>query len=209
MFEIEDEFDSALDMGDNNDGFSIQNHRRLSGASSRRGRTNPPASPPKLITRTRLNSVMTRPEIYSPLAQVFNPLVVEDDQNRETPNASSSLASGVSYGPATRRRMTSIHTGQQRRVTHDGLYAQMHRKVPVMSDKHSPPDQGPLRSRSHERWTSPSTTAKEIKDSEENTGEDPSNSAILHRLEDMEQRQARIEELLTQIAHNMKNHNVS
>ncbi|KAF4610858.1 hypothetical protein D9613_007044 [Agrocybe pediades] len=204
VFEIEDAFDSALDIGDNNDGFSVLNHRRLSGASSRGGRPNVQTSPPKNIARARLNSIMTRAEAYSPLAQVFNPLLLEDDHAREANNASSSTTTGVSYGPASRRRLTSIHTGQHRRVTHDGLMQSMQKKFPVMNDKSSPPDRAFLRSRSHERYTSPSSTAGEIKDAEDNSGEDPNSAMIINRLEEMERRQVRIEELLTQISQNLK-----
>ncbi|KAI0644236.1 hypothetical protein C8Q79DRAFT_974910 [Trametes meyenii] len=72
------------------------------------------------LPRTRVNSVLTRglelaQSASSPLAQIFQPLVVDDDLAAEersqsdagTPGASGAAA--ISYGPATRRRLSSMH----------------------------------------------------------------------------------------------------
>ncbi|KIM44732.1 hypothetical protein M413DRAFT_442685 [Hebeloma cylindrosporum] len=196
VFELEEEFDSALDTTDNNDDFSIQNQRRFSGVSMRTGRA---SSPPKPNARARLNSAMNRVtegQILSPLAQVFNPLVVEDDVTREP-----YISPGVSYGPATRRRPLSIRPSQ-RRPQPDQLSAQSPsnqlRRSPGTGDKDS------LRSPSQDRHTvDHPMTAASVKDIENNTTGDLQQSAIMKRLDDLEKRQERIESLLQGLSHNI------
>ena len=80
---------------------------------------NPAPNQPPL--RARVNS-MTGPQNFtSPLAQIFQPLVVDDDLMEEDDNASEASSPpqnmgvhfpsppGVSYGPASRRRLSSMH----------------------------------------------------------------------------------------------------
>lgn len=69
------------------------------------------------LPRARLNSIATRgvdlaQAIVSPLAQVFQPLVVDDDRDGDADALSQDGGGGggalVSYGPASRRRLTSM-----------------------------------------------------------------------------------------------------
>ncbi|KAI1793525.1 hypothetical protein LXA43DRAFT_971864 [Ganoderma leucocontextum] len=89
------------------------------------------AQPPQPIHRPRINPLVTRgldivQAAASPLAQIFQPLIVDDDMILEEParepvdGAPASHGDGsdgapsalVSYGPATRRRLTSMHVPQ-------------------------------------------------------------------------------------------------
>ncbi|KAF8159446.1 receptor-activated Ca2+-permeable cation channel [Crassisporium funariophilum] len=201
VFEIEDDFDSALDNGDNNDGFSIQNQRRLSGGSSRRGRQVHPSSPPKAVPRARITSIMNRgfeTQTFSPLAQVFNPVVVEEDIMEE-PNSGSSAPQGISYGPASRRRLMSMQS--QRRAPPEPFGVQPMKRFPALSDKGTPPEQGILRSRSQDRYPMQGRPGPgEIKSMDDNNNDDPERSIFMSRLDDIERRQKRMESLLTQIS---------
>ncbi|OSD02921.1 hypothetical protein PYCCODRAFT_1388954 [Trametes coccinea BRFM310] len=86
----------------------------------------PPAHIP--LPRARVNSLVTRglelaQSASSPLAQIFQPLVVDDDggpddQTMFSDGAASAggmssgngaATTGISYGPATRRRLSSMH----------------------------------------------------------------------------------------------------
>lgn len=220
---MEDEYESALDIGDNNDGFSIRHQRRLSVNSTRRGRiprhsspgrmprqtTSPQrmprhSSPSKPIpqARARLNSTMNH-DNFSPLAQVFNPLLVEDDHNMDQ---GPSMVPGISYGPVTRRRLTSF-VASNRNVAPEILshsHSNHSKKFPTLSDKSSPSEQGILRSASQDLLRPPHiSTATEIKDAEEDTGETQEQSIIISRLEEIEKRQQRIESLLAHISENI------
>ncbi|KAH9840257.1 uncharacterized protein C8Q71DRAFT_483332 [Rhodofomes roseus] len=140
IFEIGDLYEnSALDMEDADQlsPTNVLEHRRPSQASraSRRrvsqshsqtstpprsalslsAKSERPASGPSSIPlpRHRLNSLVTRgldnvQSVASPLAQVFQPFVVEDENDPEQEGGAL-----VSYGPASRRRLSSM----QRRPT--------------------------------------------------------------------------------------------
>jgi len=141
-------------------------------------------------------------QAFSPLAQVFNPLVVEDDVMREP-----YLSPGVSYGPATRRRPLSIQPSQ-RRPQPDPLstpsQSNQLKKFHHTSDKDSPPGPGFIGSPSQERHAvDHAMTAAEVKDMEDNMNGDLQQSAIMKRLDDMEKRQERIESLLQDLSHNI------
>uniref|UniRef100_A0A8H7XT63 Ion transport domain-containing protein n=1 Tax=Psilocybe cubensis TaxID=181762 RepID=A0A8H7XT63_PSICU len=224
VFDLEDEFgnESALDTGDNGNGVSIRSQRRLSGHSTRRGRvvrqsspgrmprysTSPQrmprhSSPSKPIpqARARLNSAMNH-ENFSPLAQVFNPLLVEDDHITDQGPA---MSSGISYGPATRRRLTSF-VASNKNLAPDISMPSISNPSKKFGDKSSPSEQGILISGSHDLLQPPQhiSTATEIKDAaEEDTGESREESAIISRLEEIERRQQRIESLLTRISHSI------
>ena len=210
MFEIEEEFDSALDTtADNNDGFSVLHQRRVSSASSRR---HFPSSPPKAIPRARLSSMMNRGfegQSYSPLAQVFNPVVQEDDANSDPyVSGSSAPQAGISFGLVTRRRLMSIQPSQRRVTESAANPALAHiRGIPAIGDKNSPPKRGAARSRSHDADHSRRPLPKphqmvteDIKIAENAMTDERAQFAVLRRLEEMEKRQERIEALLVEIS---------
>lgn len=140
----------------------------------------------------------------SPLAQIFQPLIVDDEP--AALDIQPPPQSMVSFGPASRRRLTSMH--QHRRGNTDGgggQYSPPHKAMPtkegggiglglrrfpgiIGSDalSESPPTMS----------TSPSSipTAMQIKQGEADSGGPD------RRMDDMEQRQRRMEKLLEKIA---------
>lgn len=218
IFEIEEDFESALDTGEGaHDVYSqSQSQRRFSGAS-----ISPPApppqpqssSPPRAIPRLRVNSAVNRGAdatafIHSPLAQVFQPLVVDEDRFKTTTNNATNalFPTGISYGPASRRRLTSIQS--MHRGAHEPLQTQLQlntgKKFPIIA-RGSPKDrEGPFRRElSSERMPE---TVTEVKEQEDASGtNNPGQAQWLERLTQIEQRQARIENLLSQIAKNIGN----
>lgn len=173
VFEIENEYESALDTdGTAND--SSRGQRRPSGGSNRREHLS------KIIPRARLSSSVHHPPEFqstSPLAQVFNPIL----------DANTRLEPGISFGPATRRRVTSM-----------------------------PPSQLQTPERQHQLQTFPSSRERESPSpnhDDENeslskgtiikAGDELGNGldfSIIQRLDAMEQRHQRIEELLLQLS---------
>ncbi|KAI0073518.1 hypothetical protein K474DRAFT_1686181 [Panus rudis PR-1116 ss-1] len=87
-------------------------------SSPRKAESTTPQRAPLPLPRARINSILSRgmdlmQNTASPLAQVFQPLIMDDypesaDQP-QTPTADSPPAPLVSYGPATRRRLSSMH----------------------------------------------------------------------------------------------------
>lgn len=205
-------------MGDSADDVypHTQSQRRFSGVSISPP-TPPsqpsPSSPPRAIPRLRLNSVVNRgvdATAFSPLAQVFQPLVVDEDPFRTTTNSAATNASGslfptgISYGPASRRRLTSIQS--MHRGAHEPLQTQLQlntgKKFPLIG-RGSPKDrEGPFkRDVSLERMPE---TVMEVKEQEGASGTNsPGQMQWLERLTQIEQRQVRIEDLLSQIAKNV------
>ena len=176
VFDIEEEFDSALDV-DGNDGSSTRNQRRPSfqkgGAVTG-------------IPFRRFNTTISA-QSGSPLAQVFNPLVVGD--NIEDSGSSLAAQPVVSYGPLSRRRITST---QKRPVEpSDQAHSTQLNRFPTIS----PPEHGILRSRSQDRTLK--SKASNISDDEQHPQQQ---SEFMQRLDDIEKRQERIEVLLTQIS---------
>ncbi|KAH9940898.1 uncharacterized protein BXZ73DRAFT_42553 [Epithele typhae] len=98
--------------------------------------TQPPAPAPVPPPRQRINSILTRgfevaQAAASPLAQIFQPLVVDDDilpeEDEDDEDGGSGSGAGhglsasppaLSYGPAMRRRLMSLHVAptQPRRI---------------------------------------------------------------------------------------------
>ncbi|KAJ7760568.1 receptor-activated Ca2+-permeable cation channel [Mycena metata] len=147
VFEIQDEFmESALGTEEisafNGDAFKLHQRRMSPFSSPARPHPPPPPSAPQPeasssaashpqvpVPRTRVASLMNRGAevahtFTSPLAQIFQPLVVDDGgiPEDEVPNHSGSAAppppvaappAGVSYGPAYRRRLSSMHVHDQ------------------------------------------------------------------------------------------------
>ncbi|TFK39792.1 hypothetical protein BDQ12DRAFT_722005 [Crucibulum laeve] len=211
IFEIEDEYDSALDTIDDNVSFGGHQLRRVSASSAIRPPrpTQAPAdSPPRPIPRPRVHSVLVRTadssqNFPSPLAQVFQPLVVDEDiPEEESEDTATAAPSGVSYGPASRRRLASIQSMHKR--PGDSLLTQVQSNVmkrfPVMG-KGSPPHD--ILSRSPDALPMADRLASgETKvETEDNITE---MGQWTKRLEEIERRQGRIEILLTQIADNIK-----
>ncbi|KAL1726221.1 hypothetical protein EV714DRAFT_255095 [Schizophyllum commune] len=228
-------------------------HRRLSSsttATKRRPSTplqsptavmNPAPNQPPL--RTRVNS-MTGPQNFtSPLAQIFQPLVVDDDLMEEDDNASEASSPpqnmgvhfpsppGVSYGPASRRRLSSMHrprmeSGVRRfpilgRVVSEGsgngvlsespeqaggmLHGRGEGEGPTVQQPTavaagSPLGSTPLASARGATSPTPSATAQQVVDTRADTGAAP---GWVTRLDKMEARQQRIEDMLQQLVQGM------
>lgn len=220
IFELEDEFDSALDTGDHHDDTSIQNGRnlshaamrRLSGASSRRGRPSHAPLPSKTSPHTKLNTLINRVNdvnAFSPLAQVFNPILGHhDDGDRDAHIYGSPPATqGISYGPASRRRLTSILSSHPRPAPETFSNGQSsNRPNRIVSGQETTPQHGiPPRSRSQDpHLTRSPVSAQEVKDLEDDIGENPEQATMISRLDDIERRQAKIESLLIEISNSMK-----
>jgi hypothetical protein len=226
-----------------------------SGQQPPRQQTEPPP-------RTRVNSVFQRGSLgdaqnnfSSPLAQVFQPLVVDIPEegaletDKVPPSGSSSpIAPIISYGPASRRRLSSLAPAPQPELFR-GQQNQAHstafRKFPTLpnqpSNTHLHPNQaqpmsrstsnpqppppfsqspelseavsggrGPMTAKSQQPQlvSSPEpasevmlpghTTATQLEELEE-THPDQISSDMKRRLEKIEERQKRIENLLEQI----------
>ena len=144
---------------------------------------------------------------YSPLAQVYNPVVVDVDDNamEYLSNPGNSSLPVISYGPATRRRLTTT----QRRpmeLPDQAVSTQLKRfpTIPPTNYKVSPPEHGILRSRSQDRSLKKQrSSALQSNISDISNGE-LQESTLMQRLDDIERSQAKIESLLNQISQNMR-----
>ena len=149
---------------------------------------------------------------YSPLAQVYNPVVVDDINLEDLSNAGNSTFPVISYGPATRRRFTST----QRRPMElpdqtDSTQFKRFPTIPTSNYKVSPPEHGILRSRSQDRnsRTQPSTALQSktshisLQSTSHVSNGELQESAFMQRLDAIERSQAKIESLLAQISQNI------
>lgn len=149
-----------------------------------------PPSPAKSIPRHRLTSFGRAVEGPSPLAQIYQPLVVQDAQE------SAALGpSGVSFGPAHRRRLSSMQSTH--RITHPdplGIQEQSTslRRFPVMST--TPLSDAPLSE----------SPDQHLGSKDEITGDAGNAKQLIARLDTMEQRQERIEDMLIQLTSYLK-----
>ncbi|KAJ7066620.1 receptor-activated Ca2+-permeable cation channel [Mycena amicta] len=244
VFEIEDELmESALaaeGTSTNGDAFKAQVQRRMSPYSSPI-RPNPPPTPtsnreppassstparPIPGPRTRVTSLMHRgaevaQTFTSPLAQIFQPLVVDDGgipeeitnpemQNRaHAPAATSDGRSstgvghgvvppppaGVSYGPAYRRRLSSMHGRDISGGAATGLHTRRASETPRMLFPTSEGDDDVFSSSPDDRDSSSALpTAEDVEEKKD---------VWLERLDKMEVRQQRIEELLEKIVQSL------
>ncbi|KAJ7281492.1 receptor-activated Ca2+-permeable cation channel [Mycena rebaudengoi] len=246
VFEIEDELmESALatdETGTNEDIYKLHRQRRMSPYSSPTRPQNSPeqassSSPapapaptrPVPAPRTRVASLMHRgadvaQTFTSPLAQIFQPLVVDDglpeaDQSQghaPGPHTQGSAPPpGVSYGPAYRRRLSSMHARDK--SGHAPMYGQLqhsqahtrHHDVPRAmfpsgndADSRSQGDNRPFSASPEERALSSSSlpTAEEVEEKNEGS----SGADLMKRLEQIEARQKRIEGLLERIAEDVR-----
>lgn len=142
--------------------------------------------------RRRVNSQMSRADItqgMSPLAQVFQPLMmddVDDDTKEGTPR--STPAPIVSYGPASRRIASVRHP--------DPIPIAQHRPSwPVIDTRPDILDGPGLLSSSPQQSIQPETA----EEAEETSFEDRSMVRWLERMKRMEERQKRIEDLLLEL----------
>ena len=156
----------------------------------------------------------------SPLAQVYNPVVVDDNNMMEDfSNTGNSTLPVISYGPATRRRFTS--TQRRPLELHDQADSTQFRRfptIPVSNYGVSPPEHGILRSRSQDRNSKmqPSSSLQpktsnislQSKASHNSNGE-LQESAFMQRLDAIERSQAKIESLLNRISQNIGSPNTS
>ena len=121
----------------------------------------------------------------SPLAQNFQPLMVDDDIPEEQAPHSSLTIPAISYGPASRRRQSVM---QRSPVADSAVH--MAQRSSMMDNQVSLP--GSPEAASHAE----PATAEEI--TERKTSETLS-SELTQRLEQLEQGQKRIEELLLKL----------
>lgn len=117
----------------------------------------------------------------SPLAQLFQPLIV-DDAIPEDSYPHAGTREGVSYGPVSRRRLSSVTTLQKTAPT----------QRETENENVSSPGQGPGE-RSGLLWEP--ETAEETQEEESTLG----SLAWARRLDSMEKRQKRMEEVLSDI----------
>ena len=157
---------------------------------------------------------------FSPLAQMYNPVVIDDSNIMEDiANTGNSTLPVISYGPATRRRFTST----QRRPMDlpDQADSSQFRRFPsnpVTNFGISPPERGYLRSRSQDRNSrtqhsatlQPKTSNISLQSkSSHMSGGEFQESAFMQRLDAIEKSQAKIESLLSQISQNLSSTNTS
>lgn len=176
--------------------------RPSSNAPERFVRRDPSPQPPAAVAspRLRLGSMLNRgaemaQNLASPLAQIFQPLVVDEDIPEE--NGSSSLLNvptGISYGPAHRRKSLMHRTPAV-----DAAVSRTAFRFPSMGS-HDSRD-------AHQVSSSPDPvsevygmqTAEEAEEDEEESG---GMIRWMERLDKLEQGQKRIEDLLLRISQN-------
>ncbi|KAJ7708673.1 hypothetical protein B0H17DRAFT_1165735 [Mycena rosella] len=246
VFEIEDELmESALatdELSTNGDAFKLQRQRRMSPYSSptrpqqhqpavgpteqeQSSSSSPQRHVPVPAPRNRVTSLMQRgaeaaQTFTSPLAQIFQPLVVDDggipqdsaqEQSRAQAHHNQAAAghplavpgapTGVSYGPAYRRRLSSMHVQPGHAPVHMQSHAHVRRSSegPRMLFPTGAGDDDPFSASPDERVMSTGSlpTATEVEENKDD-GE------LMQRLDKMEARQERIEELLQRIAQDVR-----
>lgn len=147
----------------------------------------------------RINSMLNRgaevtQTFTSPLAQIFQPLIVDDDIPEEAEPSPTHLGipNGVSYGPASRRR----HSIMQRNPAADSATNQQHR-FPSIGSHHG--GQEAQLSASPDAYPSEREpeTAEEIQEEESSAG---GMVQWAKRLQSLEEGQKRIEDLLVQLS---------
>jgi hypothetical protein len=168
-----------------------------------------PPSPSNAI-RARLNSMAPRAldTSPSPLAQVFQPLVVTDTIPEEPLEPTQPI--GLGYAPGRRRRLSSI---QSTKRSEDSLFnqAQPHAmtKFPLVA-KTSSGASVPLSKSPNQLSGGGSPTSATVETQTPDMAVQDYSAGILdwtRRMDEMERRQGRIEELLVQIAHDIKGAN--
>ncbi|KAL5531360.1 hypothetical protein ACEPAG_4237 [Sanghuangporus baumii] len=178
-----------------------------------------PSSPPSTKgIRQRLASVVQRGteavnNITSPLAQIYQPLVVDDDIVEEEAEPSQTMQpSNLNYAPGMRRRLSSMHRfppmqpmSAHRRLnsmygqTRDGnlLDGGVLQESPRSTDPFAHDREG----RIEEEGTSPPEPASQVLEGEETSSRGPQ---INERLAKIEERQKRLEELILQLIEDLR-----
>lgn len=157
--------------------------------------------------RRRLNSMFNKTDtLPSPLAQVFQPVVVDDEIPEEhafDKGVSLQPHSGnghmVSYGPASRRRLSSMHL-VSRRGADSAVQASDSSQRPAFPVVDTRPEvlvAGPL-SASPNRQPE---TVEQMEGTKENSG---GLLELSERIKDMEDRQKRIEGILIQLSASLR-----
>ena len=195
---------------------------------------------PLPLPRHRVNSIVTRgldlaQSAPSPLAQIFQPLIVDDDmleqadhsttyfQDHTTPPDSQSHSPPqpppatvglVSYGPASRRRLTSIHRRTPTiggGTTGESFIPQTHSPLAPLGMKRFPSAGGSRVIVSQPLSESPDERDKSVESERKSEGEQqqPETAARIEeegsgnvwafRLQKIEERQKRMEELLIKV----------
>ena len=163
------------------------------------------ASVPISLRRRLVPSIHKHDAAQSPLAQVFQPLVLDETEDTIADNASSASAflppPQLSYGPATRRRLASMQS-VYKRPNETSLWTT---KLPGPGRPAFPPLDtrdgtlaGPLSASpdNQEGDERGIVTAEQV---EENVEENGGMSELMKRMQRIEGRQERIEELLVQL----------
>ena len=182
VFEIETRYESALDTNDISDDYS-RSQRRPSGESLRHDWSS------KAIPRLRLSSSMNRPielQPASPLAQVFNSVVTGEDTRLE------SRTRGISFGPATRRIPLPRMQASEQRHAQEQVDRGLLEPFPFWRDRAS------ISTVHADANGSPSKGT--IATAEEELESGGLDTTIIRRLDTMEQRHERIENLLLQLS---------
>ncbi|KAI6164608.1 hypothetical protein EDD17DRAFT_1804828 [Pisolithus thermaeus] len=158
--------------------------------------------------RRRLNSMFNKTDtVQSPLAQVFQPVVVDDDIPEEHDSDKgvslqphSSNGHIVSYGPASRRRLTSMHL-MSKRGADSAVQSSDSSQRPAFPAIDTRPEAlaaGPL-SASPNRQPE---TVEQVEETMQNSG---GMVELSERIKDMEDRQKRIEDILIQLLARLQN----
>ena len=206
---------------------STAQSRRPSGHEPRRSSGNGPRSPPPfprqppspqkdgrqqsdavpLPPRQRVNSVLNRGaemahNFASPLAQIFQPLVLDMGDDMAEDEQPQDMRDAISYGPATRRRLTSIARRptavEQHSSPHPPPATALRRFPTAAAARPQSPSFGTPISESpdqHADTGSPSETAGQAEEKESTLG----NMQWMKRLDEMDARQKRMEEMLLRI----------
>lgn len=180
----------------NNSDLSRSSHHPSSSLPKNEQHPSGPSSVPG--PRHRLTSIMTRgvevaQSAASPLAQIFQPLIFDDDIPDDHQHIQDTH--GVSYGPATRRRLSSMQWRNHPPDTGPGAPSTALRRFPTHGSNESRSKALPSQtlSESPDSRTQPQETAEEIEDE----GPHP---PLEKRLDSIEKRQRRIEDLLVQLS---------
>ncbi|KAI6041283.1 hypothetical protein EDC04DRAFT_3139831 [Pisolithus marmoratus] len=157
--------------------------------------------------RRRLNSMINRTDVLqSPLAQVFQPVVVDDEIPEEhapdkepLPQPHSGNGHMVSYGPASRRRLASMHLASKRTTDSAAQTSGTSRRpaFPAIDTRPEALVEGP-HSASPDRQPE---TAEQVEETMANNG---GLVELSQKIKDMEDRQKRIESILIQLSERLQ-----